>query len=115
MAVVYAVQNPHWKDRSTGRFVPKYDLSSCEEYGELRFLLSPTAQPFDADDILATLTPGLSLISEDDFILLIGNPVLIALVSIEAAENVDHLNFLQWNGIERRYTPISVDLGPIED
>lgn len=114
MAVVFAVQNPHWKSYKTGQFEPKYDLSTAEEFGRIQFLLEPSTRLFDTDRIVNTLRDKMADYSEDDFVLLIGNPVLIALTAIEAAENVDELNFLQWDRHDKAYSPIKVDLEPTQ-
>lgn len=110
MAVVYAVQEPHWRDRATGNWVPKFDLSPCKEFGELRFLLPPHAGHEEAQAVMRTLYNALEGYTEDDYILLIGNPVLIALTAIAAADAADRVKYLQWSGRARCYVPIIVDL-----
>lgn len=109
MAIVYAVQNPHWRDRNSGEFVPKYDLTSAADFGPVEFLLDHAAGPDDPEAVLDILEDKLSSFVNDDYILLIGNPVLIALTAVMAAENADRINFLQWNGRTRLYAPIPVD------
>jgi len=110
MAVVYAVQNPHWRNPRTKIYEPKYDLSSCEEYGKVSFILDPNTRTEDPDSVVRACADRMETFCEDDFVLLIGNPVLIALVAIEASEHADVLTFLQWDGRKQSYTPITADL-----
>jgi len=115
MAVVYAVQNPHWRDRDTGEFVPKYDLSSCEEFGELRFVLGPRTQLSDTEKVLDEIEDSLEGFCDDDFLLLIGNPVLIAIAALVAGDRTNRLGFLVWNRNQRGYEPVHVDLGEFDE
>lgn len=105
---VFVVQNQHRWNRQTEQFEPKFDLTPAEDYGELVYLLSPTAAPFNPEPILEELREKLVDFDDGDFLLLVGNPVLIGFsVAIAAARNDGHVNLLQWSGKDRRY--ISVD------
>lgn len=105
---VYAVQMTHkWNGKE---LVPKFDMSSAAEYGELHFLLGPQARPFSPDSVLPELHEKLSEIQENDYLLLIGNPALIAFVACIAADYCDgELNLLQWSGKDAKYIPIKID------
>ena len=105
---VYVPQNPTKLDNATGQFVPRFDLSDAENFGELKYLLSPTAKPFLNDSIIRQLHEGLEDFTSDDFLLLIGNPALIGMVSAIAAQYTGgDIKFLQWG--KDAYAPIFVE------
>jgi len=110
MPKVYAVQNQMRFDHDRKELVPKFDYRPAEEYGEVQFLLSPNAAPFNARSVLNELHSKLSEMQPEDFLLLIGNPVLIGLVTAVAADYTDgHINFLQWSGKDQRYVRIAAE------
>lgn len=110
MSQVYVVQNQHRWDANQRQFVPKFDLTAAEEYGKLEFLLSPTAAPFRAGPLIAELQEKLSKIEPEDYVLLIGNPVLIGIaVAIAAGYNQGNLNVLQWSGKDGRYLVVRLE------
>ncbi len=119
MAVVYAVQNQKRWDAEQGTHVPRFDLSAAQEFGTLRFMLSPTANPFSPGPIIKDLARSLQQFTLDDYLLLIGNPCLIGWATAMAAytlEDEGKLQLLQWNGRERKYVVVEADvLGPLAD
>jgi hypothetical protein len=89
------------------------DLSPALEYGELRFILREWENPFS--DINATVEEvrrvlGGEGLNHDDWLLLVGNPVLIGVTTAVAREFVDDLRMLQWNRAEHRYLPVIAQL-----
>lgn len=112
MAKVYVVQNQHRLNHETGELVPKFDLAPAREFGEIVFLLSPSAAPFRPDSVVSELRKKLFDFSDDSYLLLIGNPALIGMaVALAAESNGGRVRVLQWSGRAREYTPIDIDLG----
>lgn len=110
MAVVYIVQKPLTKDED-GILVPRFDLSPAAEYGEREFLLGPNAKPFEPEAVARELHSRLRFYTADDYLLLIGNPILIGMASAIAAYYTDgKVNFLQWSGRHRKYLPVYASL-----
>lgn len=106
---VFVVQNQHRWDRDTSTFVPKYDMSSAEQFGQLVYLLSPTAAPFNPAPIVKELREKLADYREGDHLLLVGNPALILAVgAIAASYNDGRVSVLQWSGKEQRYVNIQL-------
>lgn len=104
---VYCVQLQHRFDAQSERLVPKYDVSPAADYGDVQYLLSPTAAPFRPEGVIPELHEKLKDFDDQDFLLLIGNPVLIGLaVAIAASYNNGDVNMLQWSGREQRYISI---------
>lgn len=108
-ARVFVVQKQHRWDDQRQEFVPKFDLSPAEEYGTLEFLLSPTAAPFRPEALITDLRDKLQDIRTYDYLLLIGNPVLIGLATAVAADYLGgQVQLLQWHGKAKKYLPIQV-------
>lgn len=118
MSRVFVVQNQHRWDTTKRVFVPKYDIDDAYKFGEVIELLSPTAAPFNPPPILEELREKLQDFSDNDFILCIGNPLLLAWTySIAADANNGRVRALQWSGKDHRYINVDVhDLfGPDTD
>jgi hypothetical protein len=112
MSHVFVVQRQHKLVQATNELVPKFDLTPAEKYGELIFLLSPTARPYNPQPVIDDLRRSLAGYTSDDYLLLIGNPVLIGLAMSVAARSGDgRVKLLQWSGKKQEYIPIEVDLG----
>jgi len=109
---VYVVQQVlEWSDKE-GRLVPKFDMSPAREHGEVVYLLSPSAKPFDRS-VIAQLRHGLRHFGthEGDSILGTGSPVLIAAAAAIAAQEGDgKLTVLQWNRERQGYRRVMLDL-----
>ena len=92
--------------------MPKYDLSPAEQYGEIVELLSPTAKPFNPAPLVEELYIKLEKFGNDDFIICIGNPILLSMaVAVAADINDGKVRLLQWHGHRNEYVPVDVDLG----
>ncbi len=107
---VFVVQRATY--REGGVLKDKYDLTPAEEFGELSFLLAPDAKPFNPAPIIDELFEKLDGFSDNDFLICIGNPILLSLaVSVAVDINEGRVNLLQWNGRRGAYVPVSADLG----
>lgn len=116
MSRVFVVQNPHRLDRETQTLKPVFDLTPAEEYGELHYLLSPSASPFSPETILPELIAKLEDFQDDDHLLLIGSPILIGwAVAVAADWNNGRVSCLQWNGRDRRYVRVAADISVPQD
>ena len=110
MSKVYVVQNQHRWDRDKQRFEPKFDLTPAEEFGELVYLLSPTAAPFRPEPVIQELREKLKDYREGDHLLLVGNPVLIGFaVTVAADANGGRVSLLQWSGKDQRYIAVEAN------
>lgn len=107
---VFVVQNQHRWDREEEQFVPKFDLTPAEEFGELVYLLSPTAAPFRPGKIVEELQTKLASFGPNDHLLLVGNPVLIGFsVALAAYSNQGSVSLLQWSGKDQRYVNVKAE------
>ncbi len=75
-------------------------------------LLSPNAKPFRLDPIVDELWTKLETFCDDDYIICIGNPILLSVtVAIAADVNGGRVHMLQWHGRRKEYIPVQADLG----
>jgi len=108
---VYAVQCPRFRDRD-GNMKPKYDLEPARSFGEVVELLSPTAKPFNPQPIIEELYQKLEGFTDGDYVICIGNPILLSLATTIAADiNGGRVKMLQWHGHKGEYVEVEVDLG----
>lgn len=111
MPRVFVPQMPMRRSHNGG-LEQVYDLSAAEEFGTIEYLVSPSAKPWTqsvVNDIRNRLL-DLSLHS-GDYILLVGSPAMCSLVVAQMADILDGtVRMLQWDGMNRRYFPIEVEL-----
>lgn len=105
---VYAVQQQMRFDQEKRELVPRFaSIYKAEAWGPIEFILAPSANPFNPELVLGDIHEKLSGFSDDDYLLLIGNPVLIGkVVAIAAHYNEGRVKFLQWSGRHNEYTEI---------
>ena len=98
---VYAIQEVKGKN-----------LLSATEFGELKFLLSPRENiMFETEDVVDQIHRKLKDFSDDDYLLLIGDPVAIGIATHYAAVNNDsYVKFLKWDNREYKYYSVEVEL-----
>lgn len=105
---VYAVQQQMRFDQTRKELVPRFtSINKAERWGQILYLLSPSAHPFNPDLVLGDMHEKLSGFSDDDHLLLIGNPGLIGMATTIAAHyNGGSVKLLQWSGRHNEYTEI---------
>ena len=105
---VFVVQQQMKFDQIRKELVPRFNsINKALRWGNIEFILSPSAHPFNPDTVLGVMHEKLSGYSDDDHLLLIGNPALIGMVTAIAAHyNGGTVKFLQWSGRHGEYTEI---------
>lgn len=111
---VYVIQQQLRFDANKQRLVEKFDLEPARAHGEVHFLLSSNAAPFNSEPIIAELHDKLADFTQDDFLLLVGNPCIIGFAVAIAADKISlgQVKLLQWSGKDRRYIPVTATLFP---
>lgn len=101
MATVYIVQE-----------MPNHDLAPAMKYGEMKVLLPPHTQiAFSTAPTIRSLRNKLRNFSDDDFLLLAGDPVAIGLAcAIAVFFNSGRYTALKWDRRERMYIPVKIDI-----
>lgn len=109
---VFVVQQQMQFSSESQELIPRFpSINKAESWGVLKFILSPSAHPFNPEIVLGDMHEALSGFSDDDYLLLIGNPILIGMATTLAAYyNNGKVNFLQWSGKHQRYTMISAQI-----
>jgi len=105
---VFAVQQQMRFDQVSKELVPRFtSINKAQRWGNIVFLLSPSANPFNPDLVLGDLHEKLLDFNDDDHLLLIGNPGLIGMATAIAAHyNNGNVKLLQWSGRHNEYTEI---------
>ena len=111
MNKVFVVQRQMVWDSESGELKPKFNLDPAKKYGELSFLLSPTAGPFNTKSIISELREKLAGYKSTDYLLLVGNPCLIGwAVAIAAHQTGGIIRLLQWSGKDGEYVGILANI-----
>jgi hypothetical protein len=111
---VYATQCPFTKVGN--QLVPKFKLGPQDimgaalrqKYGDLIWVLEPNAAPW-TPGVFDTMKSRLKdYDGSEDHLLLLGNPVLMSMMAVYAADVSDKVRFLQWSNGD--YLPLEVEL-----
>ena len=106
--IVYVIQEVP----GTASGVPKINIMGAQKYGELKTLLPELSQIiFSPGPLVRKLRHGLKHFTENDHLLLTGDPALIGVAcSIVSDITNGKYNLLKWDKQERKYYPISINL-----
>lgn len=111
MAKVYVVQDPKVKDRATGDWESKYDVSPASHFGELVMMLPPGNVPMDMRPTIDKLTDMLREFTVEDHLLPLGDPIAIVTASLIAARQTGgRLSLLKWDRRLQQYRPYIVEV-----
>jgi len=89
----------------------KHNLLPAQAFGDLVFLLPPQVQiTFSPGPIVVRMERHLQGFTEDDYLLLIGDPAAMAVAgALVAKHNNGRFKLLKWDKREMKYYPIQVD------
>ena len=89
-----------------------HDIASAMSFGQIQVLLPSTMQiAFSTAPAIRLLKRRLRSFSDEDFLLLTGDPVAIGLVcSIAAVYNSGRYIALKWDRREKLYIPVRLDI-----
>ena len=107
MSRVFVTQEPSL--RVPGGWQPKFDLSPAREFGELVVMMEPgNATPDTAQECVHIMKR--QVFSDGDYLLALGDPVLIAIAAAVMSKELDEVRMLRWDGRAGRYVAFSVRL-----
>ena len=91
---------------------PKINILGAAEYGTFKFLLPELSQMiFSPGPLIFKLRKGLKDYTNEDFLLLTGDPAIIGVAcSIVSDITNCKFNLLKWDKQERKYYPIHINL-----
>jgi len=108
---VFVPQVPSRYDQSINSWVPIINLDSAKVFGEIEVLLPPEAGRMLPEQIQSILSDKLYNISEEDWLLATGDPILIGITAALAANRLEgRLRILRWNKRQKNYDPIEIQL-----
>jgi hypothetical protein len=90
----------------------QHNIASALDYGQIETILPPNAQvAFSVVPTVRRIQRKLEKFTDEDFLLLIGDPSAIGITcAVAAARNNGRFKCLKWDKRERRYIPLEVDL-----
>ncbi len=92
----------------------KYDFSEAEQYGELEFVLSVAeAKKMTVGQLWEAFEIRLLNMDENDYLLMIGSPLVQSIATLVASTIVDKLTILVYTRGNRKYTPYILDVSNI--
>ena len=108
---VFVPQVPSRYDLNIKGWVPTVNLTPAETFGELEVLLPPEAGRMPPEELQKILSEKLDGITENDWLLATGDPVVIGITAAIAASRLyGHLRILRWNKQRKSYDPVVVQL-----
>lgn len=109
MTIVYVTQDVQ-VGGPVGK-VPRFDITPAAEYGEIRYLLDAKASAFCIAPISRQLREGLKNFSDSDILLPVGDPAIMLMAGIIAAQRTGgKLTILKWDRHSRRYLKVRFEL-----
>lgn len=115
MSIVFVTQEPLMRSPQTGDIIRKMDLTPAKEHGELIYLIdwSSLKNGVDTEKLYWDIRNVLSEndFDEDDFLLLIGHPIAMALTFRVATELSTKVRMLDWDRYNNSYTIVEYNRG----
>ena len=108
LPIVYVVQEiPGTKEGK-----PKINIMGASNYGKFKFLLPELSQIiFSPGPLIYKLRQALKDFTENDYLLLTGDPAIIGVACSLASEMTNgKYKLLKWDRQERKYYPIEINL-----
>jgi len=109
---VFITQVPSRRDHNSNMWLPTVNISPAEEHGEVVQLLPPGAQFFAASETTRLIKQRLHELDyqQGDFLLPMGNPIIMAVASAVAARRSNGcLKILVWDKHQSRYIAYELD------
>lgn len=91
----------------------KHNILPAADFGEINVVLPPSQSQvyFSSGPTVARMKRALAQFCDDDYLLFLGDPTAIAIMSaVAAGNNKGRFKALKWDKQETRYIPIQVDL-----
>lgn len=90
-------------------WVPTADVTPAREFGELIHIMPMGMNLSDPAVIVERLTRGLEDFSFDDYLLLLGDPVVIATASAIISARQGNIHLLKWDRRMKRYFKYTIN------
>lgn len=111
MAKVFVPQVPSRFDRASRVWVPIVELSSAQQYGDIVEMLPPEANRLHTGPLVAAMKEAMAGITDEDWVVAVGDPSLIAAAAaIAAAKCGGKLRLLKWDRITSTYLAVEMSI-----
>jgi hypothetical protein len=111
MPKVYAPQIPSKFDTATKLWVPSINLDHAKSFGEVVVMLPPNANRLHINPLIIALREQMKDYNEQDFIVAVGDPSLIAAAACIAVRKTGGLlRILKWDRQSGAYIAVEVDV-----
>lgn len=110
MPRVFIPQIPSRFDTRINSWVPTVSVNAAKEFGELKVMLPPEASRLDPETMATLLRAAMADYGPEDYMLALGNPVIIGITAVLADRASSLLRILQWDKDTRKYDLIEVQL-----
>lgn len=111
MPKVYAPQLPSRYDAATKLWIPTVNIDSARSFGDVKVMLPPNANRLHISPLVAALKEQMHDFGEEDYVVAIGDPSLIAAASCIAAKKAaGWLRMLKWDRQTSQYIAVEVQI-----
>ena len=111
MNKVYIPQEPMRFDKATESMVPSVNLEPAADYGDITICLPPGQVALSTQPTVDRLKECLKDFSDNDYLVAVGDPSLIAICSAIVAEtNRGKFKLLKWIRDRKQYVQVQVDI-----
>jgi hypothetical protein len=106
---VFVVQEPMSRNRVTGDFEPKFDITPAAVYGDIKIVLPSGGNMISSAPMTAKMAHEMRNFGEDDFVIPTGDPCAIMAAGHYAAKyNRNRVKVLKWDGRARQYVMVQL-------
>lgn len=98
---VYVTQVPARREGAS--WVPTVDITAARDFGDIRLLVPSGMNQSTTDDAVYQMKAGLKEYTAEDYLLLLGDPVLIGAAVAVLAPRFTKLNLLKWDRKNMKY------------
>lgn len=110
MPRVFIPQVPSRYDTNVGSWLPTVNIDPAKKFGELNVMLPPEANRLEMSSIVNVLKRMMKDYGPEDYVLALGDPMIISLASVIAERAVGRLRLLKWDRMQREYVLNEVTL-----
>lgn len=91
-----------------GSWVPSVDVSPAKDFGELVFIIPPGFNHPSIETALPQLLAKLEEFTEHDYLLPMGDPLLMSAASAILGSRFQAFKMLKWDRLTRKYNPFNI-------
>lgn len=112
MPKVFVPQVPSRYDGATRLWIPTVNLDNAKTFGELVVMLPPNANRMHTAPLVTAVREMMADYTEDDCIVAVGDPSLIAAAACVAVRKAHgKLRLLKWDRMTSSYIAVEMELG----